>query len=106
MSVDDDLNVIASIEPITREDLIERIIRLLNTSPEKLMAILYRIDVSEKKITEIFDKTFPLEVPERIADAIIERQIQKAKTRNSEKAKWLKGEAAHDENENDSEEQS
>jgi len=81
MSVDDDLDALMSIEPFTREDLIERIVRLLNTYPERLMAVLYRIDVSEQRIREIFDTTFPTEIPEKIADAVIERQLQKARTR-------------------------
>ena len=64
-----------------RAVLVERIIYLLNANPEKLMTILYRIDVSERNVNEIFSKSIPPDVPELIADVIIERQLAKARTR-------------------------
>lgn len=64
-----------------RKELVDRIIRLLNTNPEKLMSILYRIDVSEARVNEIFSKALPPDVPDMLAELIIERQIAKAKTR-------------------------
>lgn len=64
-----------------RKELIDRIIRLLNTNPEKLMSILYRIDVSEARVNEIFSTALPPDVPDLLAELIIERQMAKAKTR-------------------------
>lgn len=64
-----------------RAMLVQRIIGLLNTNPEKLMAILYRIDVSEAAVNEVFGTAFPPDVPELLADLIIERQLAKAETR-------------------------
>lgn len=64
-----------------RKELVDRIIRLLNTNPEKLMSILYRIDVSEARVNEIFSTALPPDVPEMLAELIIERQMAKAKTR-------------------------
>jgi len=64
-----------------RAMLVQRIIGLLNSNPEKLMAILYRIDVSEAAVNEIFAKAFPPDVPDLLADSIIERQLAKAETR-------------------------
>jgi len=64
-----------------RARLVERIIQLLNTNPERLMAILYRIDVSEARVNEIFSTALPPDMPERIADLVIERQLAKAETR-------------------------
>lgn len=64
-----------------RKELVDRIIRLLNTNPEKLMSILYRIDVSEARVNEIFCKALPPDVPDMLAELIIERQMAKAKTR-------------------------
>lgn len=64
-----------------RAELLDRIIRLLNTNPEKLMAILYRIDVSETRVNEIFSTALPPDVPELLVDVIIERQIAKAESR-------------------------
>lgn len=66
-----------------RAFLVERIVALLNANPEKLMAILYRIDVSEAAVNEIFKNAFPPDVPELLADRIIERQLAKAATRAS-----------------------
>ena len=60
-----------------RTELVERIIRLLKTNPEKLMSILYRIDVSEENVNEIFTKAMPPDVPEELAELIIQRQLQK-----------------------------
>jgi len=64
-----------------RAVLLERIIYLLNVNPEKLMAILYRIDVREAVVNEIFATAIPPDVPELIADLVIERQLLKARTR-------------------------
>ena len=64
-----------------RKGLVERIIHLLNVNPEKLMSILYRIDVSETRVNEIFAHAMPPDIPEQLADLIIERQLQKARTR-------------------------
>jgi predicted XRE-type DNA-binding protein len=64
-----------------RRQLIERIVELLNRNPEKLMSILYRIDVSEPRVNDIMKKSFPTEVPLHLADLIIERQIAKARSR-------------------------
>jgi len=75
----DDL-VTTTLETI-REALAERIIELLNRNPEKLMVLLYRIDVSEPRVNEIFSTALPPDVPELLADLIIERQLAKAETR-------------------------
>lgn len=64
-----------------RRRLIERIVEMLTRNPEKLMAILYRIDVKESAVNEIMSKSFPTEVPIHLADLIIERQLAKARSR-------------------------
>lgn len=61
--------------------LVEKIIQLLNSNPERLMAILYRIDVREAVVNEIFATALAPDVPDLIADLIIERQLAKARTR-------------------------
>lgn len=63
-----------------RQMLIERIGELIQRDFEKLKWILYRIDVSEKKLTEALKNTEgdPAEI---IADHIIQRQIEKAESR-------------------------
>lgn len=64
-----------------RAMLVDRIIYLLNMNPERLMAILYRIDVSEPRVNEIFSHALPPDIPEQIADLVIERQLAKAESR-------------------------
>jgi hypothetical protein len=80
-----DLDVELGPSEITLEALralvIQHVIHLLNRNCERLMAILYRIDVSELRVNEIFNTALPLDVPELLADLIIERQLAKAVTR-------------------------
>ncbi len=76
----DELDVATTMEAI-REALANRIVELLNSNPEKLMMLLYRIDVSEPRVNEIFKNSLPPDVPEALADLIIERQLAKAETR-------------------------
>lgn len=65
----------------TVEQLVERITALLATDPERLMSILYRLDVSEDRIGEIFRRT-PLDrIAAAIAQAMIERIAEKLATR-------------------------
>ena len=47
------------------------------------MSILYRIDVSEKKVNEIFATALAPDVPDLLADVIIERQLAKARTQEA-----------------------
>jgi hypothetical protein len=58
-----------------------RIEELAERDMEKLMWILYRIDVSEKKLNQTLKETPPENFSSVIADLIIERQIQKINTR-------------------------
>jgi hypothetical protein len=64
-----------------RKVLIRRIEELIEKDVEKLKWILYRIDVSEKKVHEALATNAQLHYPEVLADLIIERQIEKAETR-------------------------
>jgi len=63
-----------------RELLIRRIDELIRVDFEKLKWILYRIDVSEKKLTESL-KDSEKDAATIIADMIIQRQIEKAESR-------------------------
>lgn len=64
-----------------RAMLIDRIIELLSGNTERLMHILYRVDVSEAAVAEIFRDTPLPEIAPALADRIIERQMEKARTR-------------------------
>ena len=61
--------------------LIRRIEELMARDLEKLMWILYRIDVSEKKVREALEIHSSMDYAQALADLIIERQVEKAKSR-------------------------
>lgn len=69
--------------PMLRSLLVNRIIELLNKNPERLMTVLYRIDVSETQVNSIFSSALPPDIPEMLADAILERQSQKVRSRSN-----------------------
>ena len=65
-----------------RKLLIDRIEELAEKNMDKLMWLLYRVDVSERKLHATLKETPPENFASVIADMIIERQIQKIKSRN------------------------
>ena len=64
-----------------RNILMRRIEELAERDMEKLLFILYRIDVNEKKLYTVMQQTSSELFSSTIADLIIERQLQKIKTR-------------------------
>jgi hypothetical protein len=64
-----------------RNALIMRINDLLVNDFEKLVGILYRIDVNEKKLRLLLEERNNEDAAPIIADLIIERQIQKIDSR-------------------------
>ena len=50
---------------------------LLDNNYDLLINTLYRIDINEKKLSELFSTKNREHIPEKLADLIIERQIQK-----------------------------
>jgi len=87
---------IATIEQLSRQDLIIAINHLVDTDFEKLIYLLYRVDVNENKIKHLLEGKSETNAGELIADAIIERQLEKAESRKkftqqtdiSEQEKW------------------
>ena len=65
-----------------RQVLISKVAFLLDHDFEKMIQILYRIDVSEEKVKKTFEAASGPDLPEILADLIIERQIEKSRTRN------------------------
>ncbi len=61
--------------------LSSEIIRLMLHSSEKLWNILYRIDVNEKQVKDLFNSGEPKTIAPAISKLIINRMMQKAKTR-------------------------
>ena len=68
-----------------RESLAAIINDLINHDFEKLVFYLYRIDVNESKMKRLLDQKEGENAAGLIADLIIERQLQKIKTRKETK---------------------
>jgi len=72
-------------EKVTMDDvrkfLIEKITTLLDRNHGMLMSILYRIDVSERRVKQAMTGSSPAELPAVLADLVIERQLQKLRTK-------------------------
>jgi hypothetical protein len=57
--------------------LSEKLKDLLDNNFNLLVNTLYRIDVNEDKLNELFGSKNRVNIPEALADLIIERQLQK-----------------------------
>lgn len=55
--------------------------KLLESNPAMLMSILYRIDVEEAKVQHAMKDVPPAQLPDRLTDLIIDRQLEKASWR-------------------------
>jgi len=64
-----------------KRTIAERIRHLLSSHYEHLLNLLYRIDVDETKVADTLASYQPDEVPDILAEMIIERQLQKVVTR-------------------------
>jgi hypothetical protein len=76
---------------VSREALIgwlsAHIVYMLQHEMEKLLQLLYRIDVNEKKVKEAFAQSNPAMIAPTIAVLILDRELQKAKSRLAHKNK-------------------
>ena len=80
-----------------RQQLQAVISRMINADFQKLVSILYRVDVNERKLKYLLQENVGEEAAVIIADLIIERQIEKIASRRqfskpddsiSEEEKW------------------
>lgn len=71
------------------EKLVLVIEYLLQNNFEKLCNAMYRLDVSERKFQEVLAGSDPADVSSRLADLVIEREMQKVKTRELYRRKEL-----------------
>lgn len=65
--------------------LTEKLVFMLHYEMEKLMGLLYRIDVREKDTKAAFEQNNPKLIAPFLAQAIIEREIEKAISRRNNK---------------------
>jgi hypothetical protein len=63
-----------------RENLVAHINHLINHDFEKLVSLLYRIDVNESKMKQLLELKKGENAAGLITDLIIERQLQKIKS--------------------------
>ena len=63
-----------------KQILVERIIEMMDRNYERFMTTLYRIDLDEAKVNFIISNAKIPEIPELLADMIIERQLQRIRT--------------------------
>ncbi|RJP59440.1 MAG: hypothetical protein QY331_16735 [Melioribacteraceae bacterium] len=63
---------------IIKEFLSKRISELMTKNQERFFNTLYRIDVSEKKVAAVMNNS--KNIPDDLADLIIERQLLRLKT--------------------------
>lgn len=64
-----------------RDIVAERIREIVDNQFGRLPALLYRFDVDERRVKEIFQQTPVASIPEALADLIIERSLLRMKTR-------------------------
>jgi hypothetical protein len=64
-----------------KENLTACIVYLLLNEMEKLLHILYRIDVNESKVKAVFAQQNPTAIAPALASLIIERELEKSKSR-------------------------
>jgi hypothetical protein len=73
----------------TREELLHRlsagINRLIESDFSRLIMILYRLDISESKLKQTLRENFAQNAGDIIALLIVERQLQKQKSRQQSK---------------------
>jgi len=69
-----------------RDQLVNLINHLLLNDFNKLVQVLYRVDVSEQKLKQLVQKNPETDAALIITDLLIERQAQKMKTKRSFKA--------------------
>jgi len=65
---------------LIRNHLIKRVTELIAGDYERFLNNLYRIDVSEKKVSEVLNSKDRTLIPEKLADLIIDRQLLRIKT--------------------------
>ena len=79
--VSKELEVIMKDHPVTKQELIEKINGLINTDFQKLVSMLYRMDVSEIKLKQLLNENAGTNAAIIIVELMIERQAEKIRSR-------------------------
>ena len=65
---------------VIRQHLIIKVTELMGRNFKLFLNSLYRIDIDEMKVSEVINTKDKTLIPEKFADLIIERQLQRVKT--------------------------
>ena len=76
-----ELEVTVKNHSLTKQALVEKINDLITTDFQKLVSILYRIDVSETKLKQLLTENPGTNAALIITDLMIERQAEKIRSR-------------------------
>jgi hypothetical protein len=68
---------------VNKQILLDKINRLIVSNFSKLISILRRMDVSERKLKKLLDEKKNTDAAQIILDLMIERQIEKIKTKEN-----------------------
>ena len=79
--VSNELEVIVNDHANTKQILIEKINDLINNDFQKLVSILYRMDVSEIKLKQLLNENAGTNAAIIIVELMIERQAEKIRSR-------------------------
>ena len=79
--VSNELEVIVNDHANTKQILIEKINDLINNDFQKLVSILYRMDVSEIKLKQLLNENARTNAAIIIVELMIERQAEKIRSR-------------------------
>ena len=79
--VSKELEVIVKDDSITKQVLVEKINELINNDFQKLVSILYRMDVSEIKLKKLLNENAGTNAAIIIVELMIERQAEKIRSR-------------------------
>ncbi|NBC15747.1 MAG: hypothetical protein GVY18_00350 [Bacteroidetes bacterium] len=71
--------------PLTLDDvrryLEQQVRRLLDRHPERLMHVLYRVDVDERAVMRLMAESPPGQLARDLAELLLQRHLQKLETR-------------------------
>jgi hypothetical protein len=83
-SISDELGLTITEHNFTKARLLlaERLNELLNSDFQKLISILYRLDISEPKLKSLLNENPEIDAGLIIADMMIDREEQKRKSRS------------------------
>lgn len=65
---------------VIRTHLIQKVADLMGKNFKLFLNSLYRIDIDEIKVSEVINSKDKTAIPEKFADLIIERQLQRVRT--------------------------